>query len=312
VPNDAIAEDRPYDDRPYEDRRVVDTPYDDRPVVDTPVAPAGVGRFTHDTSVSALGDGRYAATVDPGWAVIDGAAPNGGYMMAIGARAMADAGGKPDPLSVTAHYLAPSQPGPVEVHTEVVRSGGRHSTVTASLTQDGRPMLQLLGVFTDLVGATGPTVERRSAPPLPPRVDCVPASVPGPGEPDQRPPIFRRFEHHLPPDVMGWAAGRPTGAGAVGGYLRWADGEPMDVFGLLVVADCYPPAVFNVDGLTVGWAPTIELTVQVRKRPAPGWLSGWFTTESVTGGYLEEDGQVRDATGELVALSRQLALVPRT
>jgi hypothetical protein len=292
-------------DEPSTTDRIPDQPTGEGPL-GTP------GRFSRDTAVSLVGDGLYAATVDPGWSVIDGQAPNGGYMMAIGARAMADAGGKPDPLSVTAHYLAPAGSGPVEVRTQVVRAGGRHSTVSASIVQAGRPMLHLLGVFTDLAGATGPTVERRPGPPLPPRSECTPAHWPAPGDPDQRPPIFRRFEHCLAPEVMGWADGRPTGDGAVGGYLRWADGEPMDVFGLLVVADCYPPAVFNVDGLTVGWAPTIELTVQIRKRPAPGWLSGWFTTESVTGGYLEEDGQVRDATGELVALSRQLALVPRS
>jgi hypothetical protein len=262
--------------------------------------------------VRALGEGRYAATVDPDWSVIEGAAPNGGYMMAMAARAMADAVAKPDPLTVTAHYLAPAKPGPVEVATEVVRAGGRHATVAASLTQEGKPMLRLLGVFTDLSSATGPTAEHRPAPPLPPQSDCVPTPVPPPGAPDPRPPIFRRFEHHVAPGVMDWAEGKPTGDGAVGGYLRWADGEAMDVFGLLVVADCYPPAVFNVQGLSAGWAPTLELTVQVRRRPAPGWLSGWFTTESVTGGYLEEDGEVRDATGALVALSRQLALVPRT
>jgi hypothetical protein len=273
------------------------------------------GRFAHDTAVEARGDGRYAATVDPGWSVIAGAAPNGGYLMAMGARAMADAGARPDPLSVTAHYLAPCEPGPVEVATEVIRAGGRHATVSASIVQDGRTMVRLLGVFTDLVAASGPTSETRPPPPLPPLSQCGDGmedrTSGAAAAPPDVPPIFQRFEHRMPAGLMGWARGEPTGDGAVGGYLRWADGAPMDTFGLLVVADCYPPAVFNVRGLAVGWAPTIELTVQVRARPTGDWLSGWFITESVTDGYLEEDGQVRDASGALVALSRQLALVPR-
>jgi hypothetical protein len=55
----------------------------------------------------------------------------------------------------------------------------------------------------------------------------------------------------------------------------------------------------------------VELTVQVRARPAPGFLRAWFTTSAVTDGYLEEDGEVWDAEGRLVALSRELALSPR-
>lgn len=285
---------------------------------DVAATPGLPGRFARDTSVAPRGDGRYSATVDPGWSVIAGAAPNGGYLMAMGARAMAHAGARPDPLSVTAHYLAPCAPGAVDVVTEVVRSGGRHATVSASMVQDGQIMVRLLGVFTDLGAATGPTAETRPPPPLPPFSECGDAMAERTSDPGASaavaadvPPIFQRFEHRMPAGLMGWARGEPTGDGAVGGYLCWADGSPMDAFGLLVVADCYPPAVFNVRGLAVGWAPTIELTVQVRARPADGWLSAWFTTESVTDGYLEEDGQVRDASGALVALSRQLALVPR-
>jgi hypothetical protein len=69
--------------------------------------------------------------------------------------------------------------------------------------------------------------------------------------------------------------------------------------------------VFDAGLGDIGWVPTIELTVQVRKRPAPGYLTGWFHTEAVTAGYLEEDGEVWDADGDLVVLSRQLALAAR-
>ena len=55
----------------------------------------------------------------------------------------------------------------------------------------------------------------------------------------------------------------------------------------------------------------MELTAHVRARPAPGWLACSFATRFVTGGFLEADGEVWDATGRLVAQSRQLALVPR-
>jgi acyl-CoA thioesterase len=54
---------------------------------------------------------------------------------------------------------------------------------------------------------------------------------------------------------------------------------------------------------------TIELTVHVRARPAPGWLACRSYTRFVTGGYHEEDFEVWDSAGTLVAQSRQLALI---
>ena len=81
--------------------------------------------------------------------------------------------------------------------------------------------------------------------------------------------------------------------------------------GLLVAVDAFPPTIFNTD-FPVAWAPTVELTAHVRARPAAGWLRCAFSTRFVTGGFIEEDGEVWDTTGTLVAQSRQLALVPRT
>ena len=77
-----------------------------------------------------------------------------------------------------------------------------------------------------------------------------------------------------------------------------------------VMVDAFPPTIFNTT-IPVAWVPTVELTAHVRARPAPGWLRCSFRTRFVTGGFLEEDGEVWDAGGTLVAQSRQLALVPR-
>jgi hypothetical protein len=68
--------------------------------------------------------------------------------------------------------------------------------------------------------------------------------------------------------------------------------------------------VFNLD-MPPGWVPTVELTVHVRAVPTPGPLRCVFRTRFVHGGMFEEDGEVWDSSGTLVALSRQLALLPR-
>ena len=60
-----------------------------------------------------------------------------------------------------------------------------------------------------------------------------------------------------------------------------------------------------------GWAPTMELSVHVRAVPAPGWLKVRHETRNIAGGLFEEDCEVWDSAGRLVAQSRQLAKLPR-
>ena len=280
---------------------------------------ADVDRFSRDTAVEGLGPGRYRGRIDPGWSVIDGAAPNGGYVMALAARAMRAEVAHPDPVTLTAHFLAPPEPGPVDIEVEVVRVGRRHSTVAARLLQDGREQARLLGAFADLAAAEGPDRVDLAPPPLPPIEGCldVTAAAAARARSGELPsfPIQQRFDHRQPVELASWAVGRPTGRGEMGGYLRFSDArddDAIDTLGLLVVADCFAPAVFNTAPGLTSWVPTIELTVQVRARPCPGYLAAWFTTRAITRGYLEEDGQVWDAEGNLVALSRQLALAPRS
>ena len=93
------------------------------------------------------------------------------------------------------------------------------------------------------------------------------------------------------------------------GWLKLADDEPIDVFALLLAADAFPPTIFNAN-LPVAWTPTVELTAHIRGIPEPGWLRCRFTTRFISGGMMEEDGEIWDSTGRLVAQSRQLALTP--
>jgi hypothetical protein len=262
--------------------------------------------FAEATTVTAEGGGRYRTEIAEGWDVAGNA--NGGYLLALVTRALLDATGRPDPLTVTAHYLAPGRPGPAVIDTEVVRRGTQLATATGRLVDaDGRPLLQVLGTFGDLDrGSSAPELVGADPPELPAVGDCTPRE---PGE-EFPLPFMGRVELRLHPDDAGFAEGRPSGSPQMRGWFRLRADEPVGTLGLLVAVDAFPPTAFNAH-LPVGWTPTVELTAHVRARPRPGWLRCRFTTRFVTGGFLEEDGEVWDASGQLVAQSRQLALVPR-
>ena len=55
------------------------------------------------------GHGHFTGELFDGWDIRGNA--NGGYLLALAVRAMTAASGRPHPITVTAHYLAPGRPG---------------------------------------------------------------------------------------------------------------------------------------------------------------------------------------------------------
>ena len=265
-------------------------------------------------AVQRTAPGEYAAHLDGGWVV--GGGVNGGYLLAVLGHAVSTdlaAEGQPDPVSVSAYFLSPSVPGPAVVRLRRIREGRRRTTVAATLLQvdDGVEVERLtaLAVFGDL-GAPEPDV-RREIPPvdLPPVEECIETRF-APEDVRRTAPLLERFGTRLDPACVGWAVGKPSGEGLIQGWFRLVDDRPLDPVALLLVVDALPPVTFDL-GLP-GWAPTLELTAHVRRRPAPGWARVRHATRTIAGGYFEEDCEVWDSEGHLVAQSRQLALLPRT
>jgi acyl-CoA thioesterase len=248
----------------------------------------------------------FTASIHEGWDVVGNA--NGGYLMAIGARAMAAAAAQPHPVTVTAHYLSPGRPGPVSIDPQIVKVGRRLTTVRATLQGPEKPLIELLGSFSNLTGIEGPVRVDAHPPDLPPPEECPRAA------PDSQlgfpPAIMGRVDLRLHPEDARFLDGSPSGEPLLRGWIRLANDEPMDVFGLLLATDAFPPTIFNAR-LPVAWTPTIELTAHVRGVPEPGWLRCRFSTRFISGGMMEEDGEIWDTSGRLVAQSRQLALTPK-
>jgi acyl-CoA thioesterase len=255
--------------------------------------------FDRAVALEQTGQGLFAGTVTDRWNI--GTVPNGGYLVTVVLDAVRRGLPHPDPFSVSAHFPARTEPGPVEVAVEQIRAGRQHSTALARLLQDGRPRIVLTATYGDLGAARGETVVQAQPPEMPPPEACIRAEQP------VAPVFVQNFDLRLTPESAGWAIGQPSGRGEMAGWIRFVDGRPPDTASLPLMADAFPPPVLNVVGSP--WVPTLELTVHVRARPVDGWLRCRFTTRFLMQGYLEEDGEIWDESGTLVAQSRQLARV---
>jgi acyl-CoA thioesterase len=262
-----------------------------------------MSEFDTDTAVRGVGDGAYEADLSDRWSV--GGRPNGGYLLAVLARALGASLGQPDPLTMTAHFLRAPAPGPARIDIEVVREGRTLSTAEARLRQGDTEYVRVLGAFGDLDAAKGPRHVELEPPALPAPERCV--GVPEDGRmPDGlHISLMERFDLRLTPESVGWLAGRPSGRGEHAGWLRFRDGREPDLLSLALVVDAFAPAVLSTGHL--GSVPTIELTAHFRAHPAPGWLRMVTRTRALLDGYLEEDAEVWDSEGTLVAMSRQFA-----
>ena len=258
--------------------------------------------FDVDTRVEAVADHRFAAAITDRWNVLGGR-PNGGYVMGVCLQALTRVMPSPDPLVVSAFFLRPTLPGPAEVQTAIVRSGRRISTGEATLYQDGKEVLRVTAAFSDLRQAAGRTVLLGAKPALPPPDQAI--DLMG-GRVIPELTIGQRVEYRVAA-WPGWARGEPNGRPSQEFWMRFRDGREPDLLSLASRVDAAAPPVLEL-GET--GSATVELAVHLRAHPAPGWLACRAATRFVIGGYHEDDFEIWDSTGALVAQSRQLALLP--
>jgi acyl-CoA thioesterase len=266
--------------------------------------------FDVDTAVAPQGEGRYVATVSDRWGLLGagGGFANGGYALALCLRAGRAESAHPDPVAVSATFLSRVRFGAAEVLVEPIRSGRRLSAVESRLVQDGKERVRVVATFAELAAASGRTELRNAAPQLPPPEECLAlatrAEVPGFTLADRL--EFRYVE------LPGWRRGAPAGKLTDQFWMRFtpdpiAGPRAADPLALAALVDMATPPVID---LGEAGSTTIELSVHVRGVPAPGWLACRASTRHVIDGFHDEDFEIWDSTGRLVAQSRQLALLP--
>ena len=81
---------------------------------------------------------------------------------------------KPDPLSVSAYYLAAGVPGPATIEVDVLREGGSVATAAVQLRQDDTTKITALATYGDLDRLGDDVRTTAEEPQLPPPDECVP------------------------------------------------------------------------------------------------------------------------------------------
>jgi hypothetical protein len=259
-------------------------------------------RFSDVSGVAAAGSGRFEGRIDPEWTI--GGKPNGGYLLAMMARAASEVGPHPHVIAASAYYLHAPQPGAVLVDAEVLRRGRSASHVHTKLSQEGQSCVEALFISSQLDPGAAPYWERGL-----PQIDQVPYDecprLPWVLPDGNRVAIMEQIEVRLHPDASGFTRGEPSGHGELSGWLALPGEEDFDPASLLFAVDAFPPATFDIE--FSGWVPTLELTVYVRGLPAPGPVQVLQRAELIGAQRVDESCYVWDRTGRLVAQGRQLA-----
>ncbi|MFE7800605.1 thioesterase family protein [Nocardia sp. NPDC057440] len=259
--------------------------------------------------------GRYLGVIDEIWTI--GKKVHGGTMVAASAaaatnwlRASDPALAAMAPIAASSDFLGAPEPGEVEYEVRIRKVGRQICLADTTLIQDGRSLVRTAFTFGHLD-------------------DADPLYAPQHGDMPAAPPA----------DAVGYESGSPMGSIVHVGqgaelyidreWARFLDGEQAEprlrlwmrpragdqrdpdvsMFFAMMSADMSPPVPMNLGHF--GWAPTVQMTTYLRRRPTPGWLRIIATTHEVGGRMFDEDQLILDSTGAVVAQSRQLALIPQ-
>lgn len=263
------------------------------------------------------GDGvaRYRGVIDPVWTI--GPKLHGGTMVAASAAAATTRLRAAHPelaemfaIAASTDFLGAPDPGEVEYEVRIRKTGRQICLVDTDLVQGGRTLVHSAFTFGHL-DDTEPAYRRDSVFDMPPEPPADAQTY----EPDSQmgrlvhvaqgasvaiDPAWARFlsGEQGEPRLRLWI--RP----------RAADGSDPDIaaYFAMMAGDMSPPVPMNLGRF--GWAPTVQLTTYLRRRPAPGWLRVIATAQEIGERMFDEDQLVLDSTGAVVAQTRQLALIP--
>ena len=274
-------------------------------------------RFDRDIEARPLGNGHYSINISDAWNVSIG--PNGGYIAAILLRGLKRELGGVQTRSITFHFLSAAQPGPATYVVHRLKQGRSLSTGTVTLSQGERTIAIALATFGEARGTAdaaqaAPVFHDLQMPVVPPPDAIEQSAFMDPGKIGHVP--FR--DHYDQRLAIGPIPPGTTDVARVGGWTRFREPRIFDDEAVVAISDAWFPSIL-VKGFDLAiHAPTVDHTVHfLRSLPLEtarpdDFLLVEFETPVAQEGFLIENGRLWSSDGQLIAKSRQLAvLIPR-
>jgi acyl-CoA thioesterase len=266
-------------------------------------------QFQAALDLTKVSDTVFSFTPDPKYFV--GNTPHGGYLLALMNKAMTEVLPHPSAINSNIYYLDRTEPEPAELHVEVVRRSKGSSMGQVKLIQNNKITCLYSSICSDFQYMKGHSGLET---PMPEIINSV-------QQDDFKvmnyenfklgstPSFIQQLNMSVHPDHAWWDREISTDAAEArcSAYLE-LQGGVADTFVLSYLADILPPVVQNKYG-PLGWVPTLTLTCNIRQLPTTNLLFIDGIAKDISNGYFEQDCNIWDMSGNLVATSRQLAKI---
>jgi acyl-CoA thioesterase len=240
-----------------------------------------------------------------------GNTPHGGYLLALMNKALSSVLAHPNSINSNVYYLDRTEPKPAELHVEVIRTSRGSSMGQVRLMQNGKLTCLFSALCSDFQYMKGHSGLET---PLPEIMNSVPENQfkvmnYENFKAGSTPSFIQQLEMSVHPDHAWWDRdiSMDVAEARCSAFLELKGGA-ADTFVLSYLADILPPVVQNKYG-SLGWVPTLTLTCNIRQLPKTNRLFIDGLAKDISNGYFEQDCNIWDMDGNLVATSRQLAKI---
>ena len=249
--------------------------------------------------------------VNPDTNYFVGNTPHGGYLMAIMHKALTNILPHSTAISSSVQYLDRIDAKPFELEVETFKASRGSSSGIVKLKQDDRICTTFTGTCSDFEFMKGYDDLQKPLPKIfkdKDKKDYVKMNYDKISK-GFTPAFIQQLECLIHPDHAWWNrdSNDKNNEARCSAFLEMQGGIP-DQFCLSFYSDILPPVVSNKYG-PLGWIPTITLTTHIRQLPSTSELYADFRATDINKGYFEQDCNIWDLNGNLVASSRQLTRI---